>query len=61
MPRIRAINETDETIIIEPGDALDLLGEETDDKVQSNRLRRFHVEETKDASGGNATTTTGGP
>lgn len=45
MGKLRVTNETDETIIIEPGDTVDIYGMQETVKLMTQRSTRFTVEE----------------
>lgn len=44
MVKQRLFNETDETIIIEPGDSIDIVGEMETKRLMAQRRKQFKVE-----------------
>lgn len=51
MGRVRVTNNTDEKIVIEPGDTADLRGEEGIRRVMSSRVNTLDVSSFEDKSG----------
>ena len=45
MPRLRIFNETDEKIVLEPGESMDIRGEKETTRVMASRMTKFFIEE----------------
>lgn len=44
MSRVRVKNDTDETIVVEPGESVDLYGDESTLRVMASRVKTLCVE-----------------
>lgn len=48
MSKVRLMNDTDETIVVRPGDTIEVIGEKNKIRVLSSRTTVLKVEETRE-------------